>query len=157
MYSNHNSFCQIIWTLSQEEPKTVLSVFITFETVPTCWDSLFCKNFIAEAYLRWHWISNRILTIRVWGKLVCSKAYINLSLLLVRFIINSNPGGYLKMHWVAAISLYHLQEWSWSSPQPPRIAIRNKQTTGPDNMAGGWIFGCLNKRILLKSEANLII
>ena len=32
--------------------------------------------------------------------------------------VNSNPGSYLKVPWVAAASLNHLLKGSWSSPQP---------------------------------------
>jgi hypothetical protein len=38
--------------------------------------------------------------------------------------VNSNPGGYLKEPWVAAISLNSLLKGSRSSPQPPRISMR---------------------------------
>ncbi len=37
---------------------------------------------------------------------------------------NSNPGGYLKMHWVVATSVNHILIGGSSSPQPPRIAMR---------------------------------
>ncbi len=42
----------------------------------------------------------------------------------VKIKLNSNPGGYLKEPLVAATSLNSLPKGSRSSPQPPRIAMR---------------------------------
>ncbi len=73
-----------------------------------------------------------------------------------RNFFNSNPGGYLKMHWVVAITLFSLQERSWSSPQPPWIAMRKKPTTRIGNIPGGWIYGCLSKRLFKEIFALVI-
>ncbi len=60
------------------------------------------------------------------------------------FNLNSNPGGYKKVHWVAALSLLSLLDGSRSCHQLPRIAMLRIMTAGQGRsmLPEGQNFGC---------------
>ncbi len=53
------------------------------------------------------------------------------NIIFIPLHINSIPGGYIKVHWVAAISLLSLLAGSRSGHQPPRIARKNNVASKP--------------------------
>jgi hypothetical protein len=64
--------------------------------------------------------------------------------------LNSNPGGYFKVQWVAAISWNWLFLGSWSFPQPPRMPWERNTPQGRAILPASRIFSSLNKKGLYK-------